>query len=100
MKKVEKKMLKTKLALALSTALLGVGMMGTGQAVPALTTEGLGDAALFPYYTAQGGWQTFVRLINTSNEAMAVKVRFREQANSRDVLDFMVLLSPNDMWSM
>lgn len=98
MKKVEKKMLKTKLSLALSTALLGVGMMGHVQAVPSLGEDGLGDAALFPYYSAQGGWQTFIRLINTSNEAMAVKVRFREQANSRDVLDFVVLLSPNDMW--
>ena len=29
---------------------------------------------------------------------MAVKVRFREQANSREVLDFTVFLSPNDMW--
>ena len=98
MKKVEKKMLKTKLSLALSTALLGVGMMGHVQAAPSLGEDGLGDAALFPYYSAQGGWQTFIRLINTSNEAMAVKVRFREQANSRDVLDFVVLLSPNDMW--
>ena len=98
MKKVEKKMLKTKLSLALSTALLGVGLMGHAQAAPSLGEDGLGDAVLFPYYSAQGGWQTFIRLINTSDDALAVKVRFREQANSRDVLDFMVVLSPHDMW--
>lgn len=98
----EKKMktiLKTKIAAALSAVMLG-GLIGGGQlsAEPALAEDGLGDAIIFPYYTAAEGWQTFIRLINTSNNAIAVKVRFRERSNSRDVLDFMVLMSPHDMW--
>jgi hypothetical protein len=61
--------------------------------------EGLGDTALFQYYTAKNNWKTFFRLINTSDKAIVVKVRFREAANSREVLDFEVALSPEDMWS-
>jgi hypothetical protein len=62
-------------------------------------TDRLGDAAIFQYYTAKQPWQTFIRLINTSSNAIVVKVRFREAANSREVLDFAVALSPYDMWA-
>ena len=59
----------------------------------------MGDAGLFQYYTVNGGWQTFVRVINTSDQVVSVKLRFREAANSREVLDFVVFLSAYDMWS-
>ena len=100
MKMLNKQLLKkSKVALALSAAMFGASMTGTAQAAPRLTTDGLGDAALFSYYTANQNWQTFVRLINTSPDTVVVKIRFREQANSREVLDYMVALSPNDMWA-
>ena len=90
---------KTKLALAFAAALTGATMGGTAQAVN-LTPHGLGDAALFQYYSANADWKTFIRLVNTSDtDAIAVKVRFREAANSREVLDFVVMLSPNDAWT-
>lgn len=92
-------MRKTKLSLALSAVLAGAMLSAPAQAVQLANDDGLGDAALFQYYTAKSGWQTFIRLINTSNDAITVKVRFREAANSREVLDFVVALSPNDMWS-
>jgi len=93
-----KSMRKTKLTLALSAVLAG-GLMSVPAHAVQLTEDGLGDAAIFQYFTAKGGWQTFIRLINTSNDAIVVKVRFREAANSRELRDFLVALSPNDMWS-
>jgi hypothetical protein len=92
---------KNKLSLSLALA-LGVGMAatsGTALAVDLDNNDRLGDAGIFQYYTAQGGWQTFIRVINTSEDGVSVKVRFREAANSREVLDFIVFLSPYDVWS-
>ena len=76
--------------------------MSSGNAVANATLnndDGLGDAAVFQYFTAKNNWQTFFRLINTSADVVVVKVRFREAANSREILDFEVALSPYDMWA-
>lgn len=91
---------RSKLATALSAALIGGAVLATpAQAVTLADADGLGDAVIYQYYTAKDGWQTFFRLINTSEDAVVVKVRYREAANSREVLDFEVALSPNDMWT-
>jgi len=88
------------LALALASVVAGAATLSTpAHAVSLANDTRLGDAALFQYYTAKAGWQTFFRIINTSNDAIVVKVRFREAANSREVLNFEVALSPNDMWA-
>ena len=92
-----KKLNKTKLSVALSAALAAGVMSGQAQAVN-LTHENLGDAAIFQYFSARENWQTFIRLINTSDDTLAVKLRFREGANSREILDFTVFLSPHDEW--
>ena len=92
-----KKFNKTKLSLALSASMMTGVFSGQAQAVN-LTHDNLGDAAIFQYYSARPKWQTFVRLVNTSGDTLAVKLRFREAANSREVLDFTVFLSPYDVW--
>ena len=92
-----KKINKTKLTLALSAAMMSGVFSGQAQAVN-LNHDNLGDAAIFQYYSARPEWQTFIRLINTSGDTLAVKLRFREAANSREVLDFTVFLSPYDEW--
>ncbi len=92
-----KQLNKTKLSVALSTALAAGAISGQAQAVN-LTHDNLGDAAVFQYYSARDNWQTFIRLINTSGDTLAVKVRFHEGANSREILDFIVFLSPYDEW--
>jgi len=53
------------------------------------------------FYLAQpeSGWYTTVNVTNTTDSALAVKVRFKEYKNSRDALDFWVLLSPYDVWT-
>jgi hypothetical protein len=58
-----------------------------------------GQVLIFPYYTVNSGWQSFINVINTSESALAVKVRVHEYKNSRDVLDINVLMSPEDQWT-
>lgn len=70
------------------------GEMGTVQA------GGIGHVLFTPYYSTVNGNTTLISLVNTDNEmGKAVKVRFRGAANSDDVLDFTVLLSPGDVWT-
>lgn len=86
------------LALAVGTVLGGISLIPSVQAVQ-LATDGLGEALIVPYYTTRAGWNTLINITNTSAEAVAVKVRFHEGYNSRDVFDFNVVLSPYDVWN-
>jgi hypothetical protein len=78
-----------------------------GTAVPATTAlaqaeisrANTGSALFYPYYTVNDGWITTFNLINTLPKTLAVKVRFHEMKNSRDVLDFTIVLSPFDTWT-
>lgn len=87
-----------KLALAVGVVLGGVSMVPTAQAV-SVAQDNIGQALIFPYYTVQGGWMSLFGVTNTSGNIVAVKVRFRESYNSRDVLDFNIILSPYDVWT-
>ncbi len=61
---------------------------------------GIGHQLIIPYYSVQAGNATLINLINTDTEnAKAVKVRFRGVSNADSVLDFQVFLSPGDMWT-
>ncbi len=60
---------------------------------------GTGQVLLFPYYTARGGYNTLITVVNTQDNTKAVKVRFLEGKNSREVLDFNLFLAPNDIWT-
>jgi hypothetical protein len=65
----------------------------TGDVLP----EGLGDSVLYPFYTTYNGATTTFSLTNTSfTDTIVVKVRFRDADQSRDELDFLVVLSPED----
>ena len=65
-----------------------------------LTNGGVGHNLIVPYFTAQDGNMTVLHLTNTDvKNGKAVKVRFRGAANSDDILDFQVLLSPGDVWT-
>jgi hypothetical protein len=97
----KQKFRKTQLSLALASVLAG-GLVASGPAtaVPELdNNDRLGDAGIFQYYTVHSGWQTFFRIINSSDKVVSVKVRYHEAANSREVLDFILFLSPYDMWT-
>jgi hypothetical protein len=86
------------LALAVGTVLGSLSLMPSAQAVN-LATDGLGQVLIFPYYTTRGGWTTLFNVTNTSDRVVAAKVRFHEAYNSRDVLDFTIVLSPHDVWT-
>ncbi len=109
-----KKSLLSKSAVALAAGFLAAGaahaiVVGpAGGAVntvnPATVLEvnpaGLGQTLLVPYYTAQGGNDTYLSIVNTDmRNGKAVKIRFRGASNSDDVLDFTLLLSPGDVWA-
>tara|TARA_R110002049_G_scaffold36185_2_gene115801 strand:+ start:987 stop:2399 length:1413 start_codon:yes stop_codon:yes gene_type:complete len=83
----------------LTTAMLAaLGGVGTAHAVN-VNPDGLGQVLLFPYYTVQNGFVTSVHITNTTSQTKAVKVRFLEGKNSREVLDFNLYLSPYDVWA-
>jgi hypothetical protein len=86
------------LALAVGVALGSAGLLPSAQAVY-VSPDKLGQALIFPYYTVRAGWNTLIGVTNTTDLVVAVKVRFREAYNSRDVLDFNVILSPQDLWN-
>lgn len=63
-----------------------------------LNPNGLGQVLIYPYYTVNNNYVTFVSVINTTNTGKAVKVRLLESYNGRDVQDFNLYLSPTDYW--
>jgi len=48
-----------------------------------LSSNGVGQALVFPYYTVNGGQQTLLSVVNTSLIGKVVKVRFREAKTRR-----------------
>ena len=65
-----------------------------------LSEGGVGSMLLVPYYTVQNGNMTVLHVVNTDTvNGKAVKVRFRGAANSDDVMDFQVFMSPGDVWT-
>jgi hypothetical protein len=86
---------KTRLAMALGVAFASATASGPALAQGADN----GQIVMFPYYTVNGGLQSLFNVTNTTSRALAVKVRFHEARNSRDVLDFNILMSPYDVWT-
>lgn len=89
---------KKSLYLAVAAGLGAVGMAGTASAVN-VNSNGLGQVLIYPYYTVRNNTDTYLSVVNTTNSVKAVKVRFTEGRDSREVLDFNLYLSPNDMWT-
>ena len=88
---------------SLTTALLAglAGAAGLASSANALNLnpDGLGQVLIYPYYTVNKSNQTLVSVVNTTNRVKAVKVRFVEGRNSKEVLDFNLYLSPFDVWT-
>jgi hypothetical protein len=96
-----------KSSIALATGLLAAGAAqagvfagSTGATGMALNPNGIGHQLVIPYYTVQGNNATLINIVNHDQvNGKAVKVRFRGAANSDDVYDFTLLLSPGDVWT-
>ena len=74
-----------------------------------LNPDGTGQALVFPYYTVQGSaataFNTYVSIVNavppgsTTPNVKALRVRFREGRQGKEVASFNLFLSPNDVWA-
>src|SRR6476646_8827109 len=65
-----------------------------------LAAGGIGHIGIIPYFSTQNGNQTLFSITNTDQvNGKAVKVRFRRAANSDDIFDFTLFLSPGDVWT-
>lgn len=92
-------MKKNSLTTAVVAGIAGVaGFAGLANAVD-LNPDGLGQVLIYPYYTVNKGQDTMISVVNTTNVGKAVKVRFLEGYNSREVLDFNLFLSAHDVWT-
>ncbi len=88
--------------ISLQRALLGAlvgGFSLSAMAGVSVNPRGLGQVLLYPYFTANAGNDTYIVLTNTTNRGKAVKVRFREARNGKDVLSLNLYLSPYDVWT-
>ena len=90
---------------SLYAALAGVSALGATGAAQAVSVnpDGLGQALIYPYYTvrdkvAGAPFASLLSVVNSTASAKAVKVRFLEGKNSREVLDFNLYLSKRDVW--
>lgn len=91
---------------SLYAALAGLGALGATGAAQAVNVnpDGLGQVLIYPYYTtrtdtAGNTYNSLLSVVNSTASAKAVKVRFLEGKNSREVLDFNLFLSAYDVWT-
>jgi len=92
-------MKRNNLTTAVVAGIAGVaGFAGLANAVD-LNPDGLGQVLIYPYYTVNKSQDTQISVVNTTDVGKAVKVRFLEGYNSREVLDFNLYLSPQDVWT-
>lgn len=110
-------MRKNVIALSIATLVGGLGMAGgasaaaiadngsatvspTDAAVLVTSPAGAGHILVVPYFNTQGTNATLLNITNTDTvNGKAMKVRFRSGANSDDVFDFQLYLSPGDVWT-
>ncbi|MEG1278889.1 MAG: cell surface protein [Comamonas sp.] len=94
--------------LALSIAAMIGGVAGSANAAMDVATAtkfeqndgGAGHILVVPYFTTQNDNMSVIHVVNTDTQnGKAIKVRFRGAANSDDILDFTVFLSPFDVWT-
>ena len=85
---------------SLSQAVAMATLLGTAATAHAVNVnpDGLGSALLYSLYTTEAGKNTAINVTNTTGDFKAVKVRFLEGLNSKEVLDFNLYLSPYDQW--
>ncbi|MCP4712415.1 MAG: hypothetical protein GY869_27650 [Planctomycetes bacterium] len=61
----------------------------------------VGDLLIYPHYIAySGGWETKLTVTNTDDERSVVaKLVVRSGGYSEELLDFLIYLSPGDVWT-
>ena len=96
--------MKSNVRLALSLGAVAANVCSSPASAVRLSPDGHGQALIYPFYTARSlasgnAYVTALSVVNTTASAKAVKVRFLEGKNSREVLDFNLFLSQYDVWT-
>jgi len=86
-----------KVGLAAAVATVAAGTVA--QPESAVSRTETGDLAIIPYYTVLDGTNTGMHIINTTDATQVVKVRLRRGTDSKDALDFNLVMSPYDEWT-
>ena len=86
-----------KIGVAAAVATVAAGAVADG--VTAVSRSETGDLAIIPYYTVMDGVNTGMHIINTTSSTQVVKVRLRRGTDSKDALDFNLVMSPRDEWT-
>jgi hypothetical protein len=91
---------------SLCTALATVGILAVANAAHAVnvSADGRGEVLLYPYYTTRvdpsgNAYSTLLSVVNGTASGKAVRVKFLEGRNSREVVGFNLFLSPFDVWT-
>lgn len=81
-----------------AAALATSAFAGTGAIT--IPNDKTGDYLLFPaYYANATGWKTDLRVVNTNTTASVVaKVVIRDAKQSNEKVDFLIYLTPGDVW--
>lgn len=81
-------------------AALGAMMISSSAFAVELAPAGKGDLLIAPFFMTAGGWQTDLKVINTNTtDSVVAKVVFHAPDNSAEILDFLIFLSPGDVWT-
>lgn len=92
-------MKKNTMATAIVAGLAGIAGIANISTAVNVNPDGVGQVLLYPYYTVNGNNSTVLSVVNTTSAGKAVKVRFLDARNSREVLDFNLYLSEFDVWT-
>ena len=85
---------------AANAAVIAVPAGPTAATALAINPQGVGHILTVPYFSTQGNNKTLLSITNTDTvNGKAVKLRFRGAANSDDIFDITVYLSPGDVWT-
>jgi hypothetical protein len=76
-----------------------VATVAAGTVASDVSRTETGDLAIIPYYTVLDGTNTGMHIINTTDSTQVVKVRLRRGTDSKDALDFNLVMSPYDEWT-
>jgi len=86
-----------KTAIAMAVATIAVTPAVSAQQF--INTDNTGQVILFPFYNTQNGNDTYMHVVNTTEDAKAVRVTFKEHVNSDIILGFNVYLDAKDTFA-
>lgn len=82
----------------IAVMVLTMSLVATASAVK-MSSNGIAEVIIAPYYTVQGGNSTLISITNVSNETKAVKLRFRESQHGLSAGSINIYLPPSDVWT-